>query len=104
MIPVLNHLTISYVAGRQNMDVQGGIINRFRTMPVAPSSILGGQVASSTMSNPFSSLVVLVVAFAMGFRPQAGAVAWLVFAGILLLFTFSTTWLAIFLGLIASTM
>jgi len=49
-----------------------GIINRFRTMPVAPSSILGGQVASSTLSNLFSSLLVLSVAFAIGFRSQAG--------------------------------
>ena len=95
---------ISYAAVRLNMDVQSGIINRFRTMPVAPSSILGGQVASSTLSNLFSSLVVLLVAFAMGFRPQAGVTGWLVFAGILLLFTLSTTWLAIFFGLLAKTM
>ena len=59
---------IAYAAVRLSMDVQSGIINRFRTMPVAPSSILGGQVASSTLSNLFSSLVVLLVAFAMGFR------------------------------------
>ena len=95
---------ISYAAVRLNMDVQSGIINRFRTMPVAPSSILGGQVASSTLSNLFSSLVVLLVAFAMGFRSQAGVMGWLVFAGILLLFTLSTTWLAIFFGLLAKTM
>ena len=95
---------IAYAAVRLNMDVQSGIINRFRTMPVAPSSILGGQVASSTLSNLFSSLVVLLVAFAMGFRPQAGLTAWLAFAGILLLFTLSTTWLAIFFGLLARTM
>ena len=95
---------IAYAAVRLNMDVQSGIINRFRTMPVAPSSILGGQVASSTLSNLVSSLLVLLVAFAMGFRSQAGVVGWLVFAGILVLFTLSTTWLAIFFGLLAKTM
>lgn len=95
---------ISYAAVRLNMDVQSGIINRFRTMPVAPSSILGGQVAASTVSNLFSSLVVLLVAFAMGFRSEAGVTGWLVFAGILLLFTLATTWLAIFFGLLAKTM
>jgi len=95
---------IAYAAVRLSIDVQSGIINRFRTMPVAPSSILGGQVASSTLSNLFSSLVVLVVALAMGFRPHAGLAAWLVFAGILLLFTLATTWLAIFFGLLARTM
>jgi ABC-2 type transport system permease protein len=94
---------ISYAAVRLNMDVQSGIINRFRTMPVAPSSILGGQVASSTLSNLFSSVLVLLVAFAIGFRSQAGVTGWLVFAGLLLLFTLATTWLAIFFGLIAKT-
>ena len=94
---------ISYAAIRLNTDVQSGIINRFRTMPVAPSSILGGQVASSTLSNLFSSLLVLLVAFAVGFRSQAGVTGWLVFAAILLLFTLATTWFAIFFGLLAKT-
>jgi len=94
---------IYYAAFRLNMDIQSGIINRFRTMPVAPSSILGGQVASSTLSNLLSSFLVLLVAFAMGFRSQAGMVGWLIFAGILVLFTLSTTWLAIFFGLLAKT-
>ena len=95
---------IAYAAVRLNMDVQNGIINRFRTMPVAPSSILGGQVAASTLSNLVSSVLVLLVAFAMGFRSQAGVTGWLVFAGILVLFTLATTWLAIFFGLLANTM
>jgi ABC-2 type transport system permease protein len=72
-------------------------------MPVAPSSILGGQVASSTLSNLFSSSLVLLVAFAIGFRSQAGIEGWLLFAALLLLFTLSTTWLAIFFGLLAKT-
>jgi ABC-2 type transport system permease protein len=84
--------------------LQSGIINRFRTMPVAPSSILGGQAASSTLSNLFSSLLVLLVAFAIGFRSNAGVSQWLIFAGLLLLFTLATTWMAIFFGLLAKTM
>jgi len=94
---------IAYAAVRLSIDVQSGIINRFRTMPVAPSSILGGQVASSTLSSLFSSLVVLAVAWAIGFRSHAGLAAWLAFAAILLLFTLATTWLAIFFGLLART-
>jgi ABC-2 type transport system permease protein len=95
---------IAYAAVRLSMDLQSGIINRFRTMPVAPSSILGGQALSSTLSNLFSSLLVLLVAFAIGFRTHAGLAEWLAFAGLLLLFTLATTWLAIFFGLLAKTM
>lgn len=95
---------IAYAAVRLSMDLQKGVINRFRTMPVAPSSILGGHAVSSTLSNLFSSLLVLLVALVIGFRSSAGVVEWLIFAGIVLLFTLATTWLALFFGLLAKTM
>jgi ABC-2 type transport system permease protein len=94
---------IAYAAFRLSNDIQKGIINRFRAMPVAPSSILGGQAASSTLSNLFSSLLVLGVAFAIGFRTHAGWLEWLVFTGLVALFTLATTWMAIFFGLLAKT-
>jgi ABC-2 type transport system permease protein len=94
---------IAYAAFRLNGDIQKGIINRFRTMPVASSSILGGQAASSTLSNLFSSLVVLAVAFAVGFRTDAGLTEWLLFAGLLTLFTLAMTWTAVFFGLKAKS-
>ena len=94
---------IAYAAFRLSNDIQKGIINRFRTMPVAPSSILGGQAVSSTLSNLFSSLLVLAVAFGIGFRSGADWFEWLVFAGFLALFTLATTWMAIFFGLLAKT-
>lgn len=95
---------IAYAAVRLNMDLQKGIINRFKTMPVAPSSILGGHALSSTLSNLFSSFLVLLVAFLMGFRSDAGIVEWSMFAALLTLFTLATTWLAILFGLFAKTM
>lgn len=94
---------IAYAAFRLSNDIQKGIINRFRTMPVAPSSILGGQAASSTLSNLLSSLLVLAVAFAIGFRSGAGWLEWLVFAALVALFTLATTWMAIFFGLLAKS-
>jgi ABC-2 type transport system permease protein len=95
---------IAYAAVRLSMDLQKGIIGRFRTMPVAPSSVLSGQALSSTLSNLFSSLLVLVVAFIVGFRPAAGIAGWVWFGGILVLFTLATTWMAMFFGLLAKTM
>lgn len=95
---------IAYAAVRLSMDLQAGIINRFKTMPVAPSSILGGHAVSSTLSNLFSSFLVLAVAFLVGFRPHADIAEWLLFGGILTLFTLATTWVALFFGLLAKTM
>ncbi|HSW65665.1 MAG TPA: ABC transporter permease [Bacillota bacterium] len=94
---------IAYAAFRINTDIQKGIINRFRTMPVAPSSILSGQAASSTLSNLFSSVLVLGVAFAAGFRTSAGLEEWLLFAALLVLFTLATTWMAVYFGLQAKS-
>jgi ABC-2 type transport system permease protein len=94
---------IAYAAVRLSMDLQKGIINRFKTMPVAPSSILGGHALSSTVSNLFSSLLVLAVALLIGFRTDADIAEWLVFTGLLALFTLATTWMAILSGLLAKT-
>jgi ABC-2 type transport system permease protein len=94
---------IAYAAVRLSMDLQKGIVSRFRTMPVAPSSVLSGQALSSTLSNLFSCVLVIAVAFIVGFRPAGNAVGWLWFAGFLVLFTLATTWLAMFFGLLAST-
>lgn len=94
---------IAYAAFRLNNDIQKGIINRFRTMPVAPASILSGQALSSALSNLFSCLLVLAVAFAVGFRTSAGLLEWLLFVGLLVLFTLATTWMAIYFGLKAKS-
>jgi ABC-2 type transport system permease protein len=94
---------ISYAALRLSMDLQKGIIGRFRTMPVAPSSVLSGQALSSTLSSLISCFLVLVVAFLVGFRPAADAAAWLSFCGLLVLFILATTWLGMFFGLLAKT-
>jgi len=92
---------IAYAAVRLNTDLQRGIISRFRTMPVAPSSVLGGQALSSTLSNLFSCALVVMVALLIGFRPAADPTAWLLFCGLLVLLILATTWLAMFFGLLA---
>jgi ABC-2 type transport system permease protein len=94
---------IAYAAFRLSTDLHKGIISRFRTMPVAPSSVLTGQALSSTLSNLFSCLLVIAVAFLVGFRPEADAAAWLTFCGLLVLFTLATTWLAMLFGLLAKS-
>jgi ABC-2 type transport system permease protein len=94
---------IAYAALRLSMDLQKGIISRFRTMPVAPSSVLSGQALSSTLSNLFSCLLVLGVAFIVGFRPGGGAAGWVWFGGLLMLLILATTWMAMFFALLART-
>lgn len=94
---------ISYTAYRLFLDMQGGIVERFQSMPIARSSVLWGHVLTSLVSNLVSLAVVTGVAFIVGFRPVASVGAWLAVAGILVLFTLALTWVAVIAGLSAKT-
>ncbi len=94
---------ISYTAYRLFTDVQRGIIERFRSMPIAPSTLLWGHVLTSLVSNAISLLVIMLVALIMGFRSSAGILSWLAVVGILALFTLALTWLAVIAGLTAKS-
>ena len=86
---------IAYTALRLFTDVSGGIVERFQSMPIARSAILGGHVLTSVVANLVSVAVVVAVAVAMGFRSGAGVLAWLAVAGILVLVTLALNWLAV---------
>jgi ABC-2 type transport system permease protein len=94
---------ISYTAYRLFLDLQGGIFERFQSMPIARSSVLWGHVLTSLVANVVSVTIVVLVALLMGFRSGAGVLAWLGVAGILILFTLALTWLAVVAGLSAKT-
>lgn len=94
---------ISYTAYRLFTDRQGGLFERFQSMPIARSSVLWAHVLTSLVANVVSLVVVVLVALLMGFRSGAGPVGWLEVAGILVLFTLALTWLAVIPGLTAST-
>ncbi len=83
--------------------MQGGIFERFQSMPIARSSVLWAQVLTSAVANLLSVAIVTAIAFAMGFRTSASLGAWLGAVGILLLFTLALTWLAVIAGLSAKT-
>ena len=94
---------ISYTAFRLFTDIQGGIFERFQSMPIARPGVLWAHVLTSLAANVISLALVIGVAFAMGFRPGAGPLAWLAVAGLLILFTLALTWLAVIPGLTAKS-
>jgi len=94
---------ISYTAFRLFLDMKSGIFERFRSMPIARSSVLWAHVLTSLVANLISIAVVVAVAFLMGFRTGAGVLAWLAVAGILILFTLALTWIAVIPGLTAKS-
>lgn len=93
----------AYSAMRLNNDMTKGIIDRFRSMPIAKSSILAAHVLTSVVFNAFSIVLVMLSALLMGFRTHAGITEWLVVIGILLLFTLAMTWISMMFGLLANS-
>jgi ABC-2 type transport system permease protein len=85
------------------MDMTGGIIDRFRTMAIARAAVLTGHVIASVIQALFGLAVVLAIALALGFRSNAGPLAWLAAVGVLTLFAFALVWLSTALGLAAKT-
>jgi ABC-2 type transport system permease protein len=85
------------------MDMTSGIIDRFRTMAIARSSVLTGHVLAALIQTMAGLACVIGFAVALGFRPTAGVVPWLAAIGLLGLFAFALVWLATALGLAAKS-
>jgi ABC-2 type transport system permease protein len=84
-------------------DMTEGIIARFRTMRIWRPSILTGHVVGAVIQQLLGMAVLIGVALAMGFSPNATAVEWLAAAGLLTLFVLAITWLSVALGLKSQT-
>jgi ABC-2 type transport system permease protein len=94
---------VAYTSVRLYTDVSGGILERFQSMPIARSAILWAHVLTSLIANLVSLALVVLVAVVIGFRSDAGVVAWLGVLGIVVLFTLALTWLAVIAGLAAKS-
>jgi ABC-2 type transport system permease protein len=85
------------------MDMTEGIIARFRTMGIARASVLTGHVLGSTIQTMVGLAIVIGIALAIGFRPNANAVEWIATGGVLLMITLAITWLSVALGLVGKS-
>lgn len=107
MLPGILLITIAsgtaYTAYRLFLDLQGGIVARFRSMPISRSSVLWAHVLTSLAATVASLAIVIAVALLTGFRTGASVLAWLAASGILVLFTLALTWIAVIAGLSAKT-
>jgi ABC-2 type transport system permease protein len=84
-----------------NADMTTGIIDRFRSLPIASAAPLTGHVVAGILRNVVSTVLVLAVALVIGFDPTASALEWLGVLGMLLAFMAAISWLAAAFGLAA---
>ncbi|MFF3226046.1 ABC transporter permease [Nocardia suismassiliense] len=84
-------------------DLTNGIIDRFRSMAIARSSVLTGHVTESVLRNLITTTLVILVAVAIGFRPTGDPLRWLAAYGIIAMFVLALSWVAAALGLLAKS-
>jgi ABC-2 type transport system permease protein len=84
-------------------DLQRGIIDRLKSLPIVSIGVLMGHVTADLVRNVLSSTVLILVALLVGFRPVASVTDWLAIAGIVLAFTFALSWISAIMGLLAKS-
>lgn len=79
-------------------DMQKGIIDRFRSLPMSNLAVLNGHTISDLFRNGISTIVMLLTGLLIGFRSSASFTDWLLIAFIVLLFTLAFSWLSAIVG------
>ena len=80
-------------------DMQKGLIDRFRSLPMSSSAVLTGRTIADLARNLFTVIIMLAVGFLVGFRIQGSILSFL--GGMLLLmgFSFAFSWIAAVIGI-----
>jgi ABC-2 type transport system permease protein len=80
-------------------DVNKGLLDRFRSLPMARSAVLSGRALADLVYNAGILLVLMVSGFAVGWRVHTGVLEFLAGTGLLLMVTFSMSWIGVWIGL-----
>jgi ABC-2 type transport system permease protein/oleandomycin transport system permease protein len=84
-------------------DLKTGIVDRLRSLPMAPWVVLAGRTTADTLRAVVVLVVMGAVGLAVGWRPDGGPVSVLAAAGLLLLFGHAMLWMYAVIGLRASS-
>jgi ABC transporter DrrB family efflux protein len=80
-------------------DLSKGVIDRFRSLPMARSAVLAGRTLSDAARNLFVVMLMTVVGLAIGFRFHAGLPAALVGVVLAIVIGYAFSWISAFIGL-----
>jgi len=101
-VQTLGFAAITTAVG-MNDDMNKGLIDRFRSLPMARSAVVGGRVVADVLYNAIILVVLMLSGLAVGWRVN-GTLGQFVAAVLLLgAFTFAMTWVGVFMGMKAPT-
>ncbi len=94
-------VTITMYTGIElNNDITKGVFDRFRSLPIWGPSVLVGMLLVDAVRYTLASAIMISLGLIMGFRPDGGVAGVLLAVGLLLVFSFSLSWIWTTLGLI----
>jgi ABC-2 type transport system permease protein len=82
-------------------DLNKGVIDRFRSMPMANGAVLVGRSVADMLQSVLSLAAMIGVGYVIGWRVQGGFSGLLAAVGLLLLFRFAMLWIGIHLAMVA---
>ena len=80
-------------------DLNNGVIDRFRSLPMARSAVLAGRTVADLVRNIFVLTLVLVLGYVLGFRPQTWLLPLLGGVLVAMMFAFALSWVMACIGL-----
>jgi ABC transporter DrrB family efflux protein len=83
-------------------DLQKGLIERFRALPMARSAVLAGRTTADLVRNIFVVIIMTIVGFLVGFRPTTGVAPYVAGVLLILLFAYALSWGFAVVGLSAA--
>jgi ABC-2 type transport system permease protein/oleandomycin transport system permease protein len=86
-----------------NEDLHKGLIDRFRSLPMARPAVLAGRTLADVVTNALSVAVLILTGLLIGFSFHASAWEILAGVGILLLFGYAFSWVFALLGMLVSS-
>lgn len=84
-------------------DLRKGLIDRFRSLPIARSAVIAGRTFSDIAMNVIALVTMLAVGFIVGFSFNANPAEIVAGLGLVVLFGYAMSWVYAFIGLISST-
>ncbi len=81
-------------------DMQKGIIDRFRSLPMSRAAVLVGRTASDVVYNVLSVLIMALTGLVVGWRIHTGVVDAVLGFGLLLVFAYAFSWVMAYVGLL----
>lgn len=107
LMPGIFAQTIAFAAATTAIgmtdDLSKGILDRFRSLPMARSAVLSGRTLSDIVYNAGILIVLMLSGLAVGWRVHTGILEFLAGVALLLLFAFAMAWIGVWLGLTLRT-